>query len=182
MNHAWWEIIVTGSPLLEDSLEWRSQALGCTGTAIEKSKGEECLMRTYIPQDQTDWQQLSEFANCIRQDAENLGLAEPTVQWQSIEEEDWASNWKQHWQPTEIGDRLVIYPAWLEPPIDSKRIILRLDPGSAFGTGTHPTTQLCLRALEQVFSDAQGAEAFGGDRRYWLWLRHFIHRSFAPRG
>ena len=160
MNHAWWEILVMGSPLLEDSLEWRSQVLGCTGTAIEK-QGEDCLMRTYIPQKQTDRQQLSEFANYIKQDAENLGLAEPAVQWHSIEEEDWASNWKQYWQPTEIGDRLVIYPAWIEPPRDSERIIVRLDPGSAFGTGTHPTTQLCLRALEQVFTNPQGSDASG---------------------
>ena len=47
----------------------------------------------------------------------------------------------------------MIYPAWIEPPKDSKRIILRLDPGSAFGTGTHPTTQLCLKALEHVFTN-----------------------------
>ena len=160
MNSAWWEILVTGSLLLEDSLEWRSQALGCTGIAMEKTE-EEYLIRTYIPQNQTDWQQLSEFANSIKQDAKNLGLAEPTIQWRSIEEEDWASNWKQYWQPTEIGDRLIIYPAWIEPAKDSQRIILRLDPGSAFGTGTHPTTQLCLVALEQVRLASQGSEALG---------------------
>jgi ribosomal protein L11 methyltransferase len=65
-----------------------------------------------------------------------------------IDEEDWASSWKQHWEPQEIGDRILIYPAWLPPPEQSERLLLRLDPGAAFGTGTHPTTQLCLEALE----------------------------------
>ena len=53
----------------------------------------------------------------------------------------------------EIGDRFTIYPAWETPPEDSDRLIIRLDPGAAFGTGTHPTTQLCLESLEMRLSD-----------------------------
>ncbi|MEL6788310.1 MAG: 50S ribosomal protein L11 methyltransferase, partial [Cyanobacteria bacterium J06607_15] len=59
-----------------------------------------------------------------------------------------------YWQPMEIGDRFLIYPAWETPPKDSNRLVLRLDPGAAFGTGTHPTTQLCLESLEMRLSDA----------------------------
>jgi ribosomal protein L11 methyltransferase len=77
-----------------------------------------------------------------------MGLAIPKMQWQPIDEEDWASSWKEHWQPQEIGDRFLIYPAWLPLPEKSDRILLRLDPGVAFGTGNHATTQLCLEALE----------------------------------
>ncbi|WP_309742115.1 50S ribosomal protein L11 methyltransferase, partial [Chamaesiphon sp. OTE_20_metabat_361] len=53
-----------------------------------------------------------------------------------------------HWQAQPIGDRLIINPAWLSLPTDPDRIVLQLDPGVAFGTGTHATTQLCLEALE----------------------------------
>jgi ribosomal protein L11 methyltransferase len=74
------------------------------------------------------------------------------MRWKLIDEEDWSSSWKQYWQPTEVGDRFLIYPAWLTPPEDSERLILRLDPGVAFGTGTHQTTQLCLESLEMRLS------------------------------
>jgi ribosomal protein L11 methyltransferase len=80
-------------------------------------------------------------------------LPEPLTQWQLIDEEDWSMSWKQHWHPMEVGDRFLIVPAWIEPPANSDRVILLLDPGSAFGTGTHATTQLCLESLEMRLSD-----------------------------
>jgi ribosomal protein L11 methyltransferase len=55
--------------------------------------------------------------------------------------------WKQHYKPILIGQRLLILPAWLESP-EPKRIPIKIDPGMAFGTGTHPTTQLCLELME----------------------------------
>jgi ribosomal protein L11 methyltransferase len=71
-----------------------------------------------------------------------------TVSWRLIAEEDWAKSWKTHWKAEEIGQKLLINPAWMKPP-KTDRTILRLDPGSAFGTGAHATTQLCLKALEK---------------------------------
>jgi ribosomal protein L11 methyltransferase len=58
--------------------------------------------------------------------------------------------WKLHYKPILIGQRLLILPAWLESP-DPKRIPIKIDPGMAFGTGTHPTTQLCLELMEVSF-------------------------------
>jgi ribosomal protein L11 methyltransferase len=60
---------------------------------------------------------------------------------------NWAEAWKQHYKPVSIGKKLIIVPAWLESP-DGARIPIHIDPGMAFGTGTHPTTQLCLELLE----------------------------------
>jgi ribosomal protein L11 methyltransferase len=71
----------------------------------------------------------------------------PQAEFKPIHEEDWAEAWKQHYHPIPIGRSLIIVPAWLESPDDSRRSI-RIDPGIAFGTGTHPTTQLCLEMLE----------------------------------
>jgi ribosomal protein L11 methyltransferase len=75
------------------------------------------------------------------------------VSWSLIDEEDWSKSWKQHWQPEPIGDRLLVTPAWLDPPADNQRLVLLLDPGVAFGTGAHPTTQLCLESLEMRLAD-----------------------------
>jgi len=60
--------------------------------------------------------------------------------------------WKQHYKPILIGGRLVILPAWMDSP-DPDRIAIKIDPGMAFGTGTHPTTQLCLELMEKYFDD-----------------------------
>ncbi len=73
----------------------------------------------------------------------------PSLQFKKIEQTDWSQSWKEHYQPIAIGKRLVIVPAWLENPLPD-RIPIRIDPGMAFGTGTHPTTQLCLEMFEEI--------------------------------
>jgi ribosomal protein L11 methyltransferase len=76
----------------------------------------------------------------------------PAPQFRTVQEQDWAEAWKQHYHPIAIGQRLIIVPAWLESP-DPARIPIRMDPGMAFGTGTHPTTQLCLELAETVLTE-----------------------------
>jgi ribosomal protein L11 methyltransferase len=73
----------------------------------------------------------------------------PTPQFEIVEERDWTQAWKQHYKPVPIGRSLLILPAWLEAP-DTNRIPVRIEPGMAFGTGTHPTTQLCLEIMEAL--------------------------------
>jgi len=73
----------------------------------------------------------------------------PAITWTHQVDEDWSLAWKQHWEPDPVGQRLLILPAWLEAPADQgDRLLIRMDPGGAFGTGSHPTTRLCLEALE----------------------------------
>lgn len=74
----------------------------------------------------------------------------PTPTFKKLEESDWANAWKENYQPFRIGEHLWIQPSWLEAETyEPEAIILTLDPGMAFGTGTHQTTQLCLMALEK---------------------------------
>lgn len=71
-----------------------------------------------------------------------------------VSEDDWANNWKQYFKPLRVSDRLTIKPTWEEyTPQSANEQIIELDPGMAFGTGTHPTTSLCLRTLEGVIQD-----------------------------
>ena len=81
----------------------------------------------------------------------------PEAQYRIIQDQDWSLAWKEHYQPILIGERLVIVPAWLESPAP-QRIPIRIDPGMAFGTGTHPTTQLCLELLESCMARVTPAE------------------------
>jgi len=74
----------------------------------------------------------------------------PEAQFKVVEEADWAEAWKAHYKPIPIGKNLEIVPAWLENP-EPGRTAIRMDPGMAFGTGTHPTTQLCLEFIEHFY-------------------------------
>ena len=73
-----------------------------------------------------------------------------SIETMSIKEQDWANNWKQYFKPLEIGKKLAIVPSWEEYDNKDNRLILNLDPSSAFGTGTHETTKLCLEVLENT--------------------------------
>jgi len=75
----------------------------------------------------------------------------PPAQFRLVHQTDWSEAWKVHYHPINIGQKLVIVPAWLESPAP-ERIPVRIDPGMAFGTGTHPTTQLCLEMTEEYYS------------------------------
>jgi ribosomal protein L11 methyltransferase len=152
MANNWWELQILCDPDLEDSIFWRLEKFGCRGTASEK-KVDSCLVRAYLPKNQDQQLDLEALSLWLRQDALMMGLPVPTIQRQTIDEEDWANSWKEHWQPQEIGDRFLINPAWLPIPEKLDRIVLRLDPGVAFGTGNHATTQLCLESLETHLGD-----------------------------
>jgi len=76
----------------------------------------------------------------------------PAPSYKQIADQNWMEAWKQHYKPILIGQRLLILPAWMESP-DPERIAIKIDPGMAFGTGTHPTTQLCLELMERAIFD-----------------------------
>jgi len=79
-------------------------------------------------------------------------LPEPTFR--PIEDEDWMAAWKKHYKPIPIGKRLLVLPAWYEQE-DMTRVAVKIDPSMAFGTGTHPSTQLCLQMVEDYTRPGQ---------------------------
>jgi len=78
----------------------------------------------------------------------------PPVEYRRIQQENWMAAWKDQYKPLQIGKRLMIIPAWVENKYPDKLPIL-INPGMAFGTGTHPTTQLCLEFLEDYLKPGQ---------------------------
>lgn len=71
----------------------------------------------------------------------------------TVDENDWATAWKQYFKPIRVTERLTIKPTWEEYEPSEGELVLEIDPGMAFGTGTHPTTSLCLRALESTIRE-----------------------------
>ena len=100
--------------------------------------------------------QLEETRQKIEESLYYLGMITPvpTPTYKQIADQNWMEAWKQHYKPILIGEGLLILPAWLESP-DPKRIPIKIDPGMAFGTGTHPTTQLCLELMEVSFAQSK---------------------------
>jgi len=86
--------------------------------------------------------------DAINQQLSDLLQPAPAIRWELLEDKDWSEEWKKYFQPLKCGTRLWICPSWIDPP-EPDAINLSLDPGIAFGTGSHPTTHLCLRWLEQ---------------------------------
>lgn len=79
-----------------------------------------------------------------------LDIGQNSIHTHEIDEEDWATAWKKYYHPVKISGRFTIVPTWEQyDPVDSDELIIELDPGMAFGTGTHPTTVMCLQALEK---------------------------------
>ncbi|MFF5993666.1 50S ribosomal protein L11 methyltransferase [Lysinibacillus sp. KU-BSD001] len=88
------------------------------------------------------------IANLINFD---INVGENILTLCEVDEEDWATAWKQYYHPVKISERFTIVPTWEDyTPVSTDELIIELDPGMAFGTGTHPTTVMCLQALEKV--------------------------------
>ncbi len=124
--------------------------MGSHGTSSQR-KSAHRLVQAYFPQTAFELLDLAAIALLLKQDALCVSLPLPKTTWQLIDEEDWSKSWKDHWHPQPVGDMFLINPAWLPTP-ETDRKVLRLDPGAAFGTGTHATTQLCLESLEMRLS------------------------------
>ncbi|MDP2993681.1 MAG: 50S ribosomal protein L11 methyltransferase, partial [Anaerolineales bacterium] len=103
-------------------------------------------VRAYLPADE----KLEETCQKLEESLTYLGMIQPLPApvFTPLADQNWMETWKVRYQPIPIGKRLIIVPAWLESP-DVSRISIRIDPGMAFGTGTHPTTQLCLEMIEE---------------------------------
>jgi ribosomal protein L11 methyltransferase len=97
--------------------------------------------------------QIEETRQKLEESLFYLGMIQPLPNpaYKQIPDQNWMEAWKQHYKPILIGERLLILPAWMESP-EPTRIAIKIDPGMAFGTGTHPTTQLCLELMEKVMT------------------------------
>ncbi|MCB0076696.1 MAG: 50S ribosomal protein L11 methyltransferase [Anaerolineales bacterium] len=104
-------------------------------------------VKGYLPDGPAAEQPLRKLREALWHLSVILPMPEPTVR--HLAREDWAESWKQHYRRLKPGARLVVIPAWDEATVDADELPIRMDPGMAFGTGTHPSTQLCLRLLER---------------------------------
>ena len=151
-SHSYWLRLDQEIPSeLEDSFYWCLSNLEITRFSFEHKPENNSTKTLSI------WLPMSEWSDSNKETlvkslsllANPFDLTLPPCEWIQVKDEDWSSIWKKNWRPDPIGKSILILPAWLEVPEKfSGRKIIRLDPGSAFGTGSHPSTRLCLEALD----------------------------------
>ncbi|NLW41388.1 MAG: 50S ribosomal protein L11 methyltransferase [Tissierellia bacterium] len=121
---------------------------------LVKQDYEGVIIKAYFPEDDNLNKKIElvrENIEVIPQNERGKKLGEVTVT--EVYEEDWAEAWKKYYKPVRIGERIVIKPTWEEYEKNEDELIIELDPGMAFGTGTHETTMMCIEALESYVKD-----------------------------
>jgi len=172
----WREVAVTVSSEGEEAVADLFYQLGCTGVSVEDtglllkyiesgewdyhSFGEVKLTGTsvvkgYFPEDDELADKLEKLDQGIRELVQRFPDWVVQAKGISLKEEDWATAWKAYFKPIRIGEHFLIKPTWEPVELQPGDIVLELDPGMAFGTGTHPTTTLCLKTLEHIVKPGQ---------------------------
>lgn len=135
-----------------EAAETVSSALWEMGTegVVEKEGADERVVLQAFFTEAPDPQQVREALAVVLECFAVSGGVE-VVSLVEVQDEDWLAKWKESWQPFTVGERFLIVPSWAKSGLESERFVIELDPGMAFGTGTHETTQLCLQAIERYW-------------------------------
>ena len=152
-NKSLWRLTLEIDHNFEDIIIWKLDDLGIFSYAINYIENKEELKQILIWLPKSDWDQKKkeELEIIFRNFFNYNGYQLNSFCWVSLEEEDWLNSWKQYWEPTPIGKNFLILPSWMElPKRYQNKSIIRIEPGAAFGTGSHPSTALCLEMVENI--------------------------------
>ncbi len=152
----WLEITVTVDPELAEAVSEVLCRYIPQGVAIELGDGETpetVAVRAYLAVDEDIETRRREIEEALWHLSQIRPFAEPSFR--TIADQDWTATFKETIPVLHIGKRLVIRPSWREYLPQEGEVVIELDPGIAFGTGLHPTTQLCLEALEELVQPGQ---------------------------
>lgn len=172
VNGTWIEVKVVTKPDALEMVQGIFYGLDVKGVAIEDPRdilereqgpltwdfadinilehgGKAAMVKGYFSVED-DMEEIIEYIKSKLIEIKDMGvdIGEGTVEYIKVNEEDWANNWKKYYKPTKIGENIVVKPIWEEYEANGEMVI-ELDPGMAFGTGTHETTRMCVEALEE---------------------------------
>ena len=177
MDGTWIEVrVITKSEALEP-VSGIFYSLDCKGVAIEdpedilgreqgpltwdfadinvlEHKGKVAVVKAYFAEED-NIEEILGYVNEKLVELKEMGidLGEAKVEHEKMYEEDWANTWKQYYKPSKVGEKIVVKPIWEEYEEKEGELVVNLDPGMAFGTGTHETTRMCNQALENYVKE-----------------------------
>lgn len=148
-NSHWWLVTLTVRANVEETASSLLFDLGTSGILTLEEKPDTVKLGAYFDRsldaDEIKKAIESEFARAGHLD-ELLLLSVSAV-----EEQDWMQKWKEGFEAVRLGERLIVAPSWNQPDKGENQVVIQIDPGMAFGTGTHETTRLCLEAIERCW-------------------------------
>lgn len=160
----WHEIAVRTTAPVADLAAATLNGLGCQGAVLSETPAEQApteavtLKAYWYP----SWGELDPVLTAVERTladarASGLDVGAGTVATRELAEESWAESWKQYFHPLRVGQHFIVAPTWEPAAAGADDIVILLDPGMAFGTGQHPTTQLCLHWLEDLAAVRKGS-------------------------
>ncbi len=141
--------------IIEDSAEPDREREDLFGEIYDLDKdkfpSDGVIVKAYLPMNSFLMETMKDIERLIAElPTYGLNVGRNEIKTSEVDDEDWATAWKKYYHPVKISGRFTIVPTWEDyEPVDSDELIIELDPGMAFGTGTHPTTVLCMQALEK---------------------------------
>ena len=147
----WYAVDVTATPAACEAVEYALMEAGALGTEQRQNgaQGGLVCVAGYFEAEPG----VERVRAALQEALRIYGLATPDVRdlrLREVLEQDWLAEWKKSWQPVGVG-RFVVAPSWVEVNVEPGRVLIRIEPGMAFGTGTHETTRLCLAAIGRHF-------------------------------
>lgn len=147
----WHALEVWIEPVAREAVEYALMEAGALGSEVTDESDEQMRVVAYydaVPE--------RELVRAVLLDALRIydlpSSAVREMRVREVPDTDWLGEWKKSWQPVSVGRSFLIAPPWSEIPEAESRIVIRIEPGMAFGTGTHETTRLCLAAIEKYFT------------------------------
>lgn len=177
MQGTWIEVrVITKSEALEP-VSGIFYGLDCKGVAIEdpndilereqgpltwdfadinvlEHKGKFAVVKAYFSEED-NIAEILKYINEKMSDLKEIGIDTglAKVESEKMFEEDWANNWKKYYKPTKVGEKIIVKPTWEDYEVQGEELVIELDPGMAFGTGTHETTRMCIQSLEKYVKE-----------------------------
>ena len=149
----WYKLTFVIEANLEETIIWKLNELGIFSYAIEIIFNNKNKKKVIVWLPTLNWKEnlRIKLEDNIKEALNKSNYQNDIFEWNVIQQEDWVSSWKKYWGPEIVGNELLILPCWLELPKKYKnKKVIKIDPGAAFGTGSHPTTSLCLEQLEKI--------------------------------
>src|SRR5262245_45126868 len=144
---SWWLVTVKIARDSEEAISALLFEYGSTGTITLAEESDSITLGAYFE----DTMNAADLEQALEAQLTRAGfkLATGGLSVSEVPEQDWMEKWKEGFEALRIGERLVIAPSWKVPQDTNGRVVIQIDPGMAFGTGTHETTRLCLEAIER---------------------------------
>jgi ribosomal protein L11 methyltransferase len=148
----WYALDVEIEAAAREAVEYALMEAGALGTETNDDAADKLVRVTAYFDDTPNRESVrTNLADALRvYDLPSSSVRDMNIR--GVADADWLGGWKESWQPVEVGRRFVVAPSWADIPDEDERIVIRIEPGMAFGTGTHETTRLCLAAIEKYFA------------------------------